>query len=70
MCFTSSVDAKQFLNENSSSGAVALVMCSMMMPGLSGMQVIRQCVLVAREADLVLVFFASCCKNAEAAPTK
>ena len=39
MCFTSSLDAKQFLNENTASGAIALVLCSMMMPGLSGMQV-------------------------------
>ena len=53
MCFTSSTDAKEFLAEQASGGGVALVVSSMMMPGLSGMQLLQ-------EVRIVLLFFFVC----------
>ena len=42
MCFTSSTDAKEFLGEQAANGSVAMVISSMMMPGLSGMQLLQE----------------------------
>jgi FixJ family two-component response regulator len=42
MCFTSSSDAREFLGEQAASGGVAMVISSMMMPGLSGMQLLQE----------------------------